>query len=128
MRTHETSHFWVGFCSSQERLASYLHEDYDRADDDQPISEFAADQVLTWYDHDFLEVNFCDSANSIAELVAGCSYHEQYAEELSRRAGHIGVPRFNTLIFITDSEVPDPRPVQKPDISLYYLGTITYKI
>jgi hypothetical protein len=81
MSKTETSHFWVG--RLPESLAStYLEEVYDEDDEDldhTPLSAFARDQGEKWYDHDFLEYGFSDTAGKAR--VAG---HEPESAEIAR--------------------------------------------
>src|SRR5262245_48363957 len=49
---------WVGQFASEEAVDAYTAEQYDEDRDDEPISPFAADIGLKFYDHDFMEVHF----------------------------------------------------------------------
>lgn len=124
----ETSHFWLGRFPSAERLGAYFEETYGADRDDVPVSEFAREQGERWYDHDFLEYGFNPSAASVAELVRGYSYHEQYTAELTQWAVQLGFPTVNTLVFISESEIARPRSVEGEDYWLRYVGPITYQI
>lgn len=71
MRENDTSHFWVG--RVPEHVASeYFVETYDEDGETTPVSAFARDQGVVWYDHDFLEYGW-GTAPTIQELVAGYS-------------------------------------------------------
>jgi hypothetical protein len=59
---------FVGTFDSQEVLEQYLEETYDQDEEDAPISAFAKDQGEAFYDHDFVESRFEDSAKSFIEL------------------------------------------------------------
>lgn len=127
----ETAHIWLGSFPDRERLDLYFEEhypdededDYDRAE--RPLSEFAREQGIRRYDHDFLEVGFRPEAGSVEELVAGHSYHQHYETALTERAKALGLARCNTLVFLQDSP-EHTRSVTGPDYWLCYLGTFTY--
>ena len=54
----DTVNIWLGKFNSLEHFNSFLEETYDDEDDDAPISQFAASQNDTFYDHDWLEYYF----------------------------------------------------------------------
>jgi hypothetical protein len=72
LRDKETSHFWVG--QVPEHVArDYFVETYAENSEETPVSAFARDQGVGWYDHDFLEYGW-GTALTIQELVSGYSY------------------------------------------------------
>lgn len=130
MRETETSHFWLGRFGT-EAAANYLEEVWDEDDEDRvhtPLSAFARDQGERWYDHDFLEHGFYPKAKSVREMTGGHSYHEQWADELVRRADAAGLTGMNVLIFLSEAEVGKPRSVSGDGYELHYLGTIEYRV
>jgi hypothetical protein len=130
MRSTETSHFWVGRFS-EAIAADYFTEVWDEDDEDRehtPLSAFARDQGVKWYDHDFIEYGFSEGAGSIEELVAGYSYSDQWAAELARRAAAAGLSGVNFFVFISEDEIERPRSVHGDGYWLHYLGTIKYRI
>jgi len=127
MHQTQTCHFWVGTIP-EDFPASYFAEDYsDERGDNDPLSPFARDQGETWYDHDFLEYGW-SLAPTIAELVAGYSYSEQWAAELSRRAEAAGLRGINFFVFIDEAQIAAPRSVETRDGTLHYMGTIEYSL
>jgi hypothetical protein len=126
VRETETCHFWVGHFL-EERAADYFTEVWDETDEDRehtPLSAFARDQGIKWYDHDFIEYGFKEGAGSIEELVEGYSYSDQWAAELARRAKAAGLKGVNFFVFISEEEIKEPRSVKGDDYWLQYLGTI----
>jgi hypothetical protein len=109
----------------------YFAETYDENDEDferTPLSQFARDQRVKWYDHDFLEYGFNDRAASVEELVAGHSYSDQWGAELARRAAEARLSGINWFAFITESEIAEPKSVRGDGYWVEYLGTISYRI
>ncbi len=92
-----------------------------------PQYPLSRDQGEKYYDHDFLEYGWGD-ADSIEELVKGYSYSDQWAAELARRAAAAALRDVNFFVFITDSEIEQPRSVLGNGYWLQYLGTIEYGI
>ena len=130
MRESQSSHFWVGNFP-QERAANYFTEIWDENDEDRehtPLSAFARDQGIMWYDHDFIEYGFEEGAGSVEKLVKGYSYSEQWGFELARRAAAAGLSGVNLFVFINEEEIEKPRSVKGEDWWLQYLGTIEYRI
>lgn len=124
MRNKETSHFWVGRLPEQV-AGEYFVETY--AEDDTPVSAFARDQGVKWYDHDFLEYGW-GTAPTIHKLVAGYSYSDQWADELARRVAAAGLTGVNFFVFISQDELEQPRSVDGDGYWLRYMGTIEYRI
>jgi hypothetical protein len=132
-RGTETCDFWVGVFPSEGAFSEYVGEDpryYElkETEDKVPLSRFIHDQGKDWYDHDLIEMGFKASAGSIAELVKGYSYADQYADELARRADEIGLSRVNGFLFIRGGEIPEPRTVTTENFTFWYVGQITYRI
>lgn len=126
MREKQSCHFWVG--QVPEQIAGeYFVEAYDEDRDDAPVSAFARDQGIAWYDHDFLEYGW-GTADTIRELVAPYSYSDQWAEELVRRVADAGLSGINFFAFINEGEIENPRSVQGDGYWLCYMGTIEYRI
>lgn len=122
----ETLDIWVGYFENN-RCGSYFEEKYDEDDDDAPVSEFAGDQEERFIDHDFMEVGFKDSPSSIAELVAGHSWSEEYEDELTNRVRQKNIARFNSFVFVTAGEVNEPRSVSKDGVELQFMGKFTIR-
>src|SRR5579872_2663201 len=100
----ETCDFWIGSFPSEDAFSEYVGEDpryYELMDTDNevPLSRFIEDQGQDWYDHDMIEMGFKATAGSVAELVKGYSYADQYADELARRATEIGLAGANGFLF-----------------------------
>ena len=126
MSKKETCHFWVG--QVPENIAgNYFVETYNEDCEDEPISSFARDQGVTWYDHDFLEYGR-GTADTIQDLVAPYSYSDQWAAELARRVAEAGLFSINFFAFINQDEIESPQSVVGNVYWLRYMGTIEYDI
>lgn len=124
MRDKEKSHFWVG--QVPENIAGeYFVETYDEERNDNPVSAFARDQGVTWYDHDFLEYGWGE-ADTIQELVKGYSYSEQWAEDLAHRVAASGLMSVNFFAFINKDQIDLPQSVAGKGYWLRYMGVIEY--
>jgi Immunity protein 22 len=128
MPSTETSHFFLGRFRSAQQFGEFLKEDYSKDDDDTPLSPFYGSQGETFCDHDFMEHGFRDKEPTLKEFFAPYSYAEHWAEELAKRAADAGLDDANALIFITDSEIANPRSVSGDGFTLTYLGKIKYSI
>ena len=126
MRDKETSHFWVGRVPEQV-AGEYFVETYAKDREETPVSAFARDQGVTWYDHDFLEYGW-GNALTIQELVARYSYSDQWADELAQRTTTANLTGVNFFVFISQDEIERPRSVDGDGYWLRYMGTIEYRI
>lgn len=132
-RRTETCDFWVGVFPSEEAFSQYVGEDpqyYELSDTENaiPLSRFIGDQGENWFDHDLTEMGFKADVGSVAELVRGHSYSDQYADELTWRAAEIGCAKANGFLFIRGGEISIPRSVSGDDFTFHYVGKITYRI
>jgi hypothetical protein len=128
----ETCDFWIGYFPDETVFSRYVGEDpdfYQQPDEGtMPLSPFAGEQGEHWYDHDMIEMGFKANAATVAELVEGYSYHEQYADELATRAKAAGLAKCNAFLFIRVGEIDEPRSVKSQKFVFRYVGEITYKI
>ena len=144
----ETCDFWVGSFPDEDAFWEYFgkSDEYYRKFDENPafvsaplkrnprtpgtlpLSRFIGDQGHDWYDHSMAEMGFNARAKSIAELVDGYSYSDQWANELASRVARRHLHGINAFCFIRIGTVEVPRSVSGPDFLVEYMGTITYRI
>jgi len=92
---------WVGSFESRSDLDAYLHPFYSPGPDtdDLPLSAFAADVGLPWYDEDFLEADrFLTPIGDLAAELEGFSYSSSFAAAVAT-AVHGAAP-FNTFVLL----------------------------
>jgi len=118
---------WVGDFESEARLNAYFDEKYD--EDDAPISEFAADMGVSFYDHDFLEFSFhqtpTDDVVVILKDHSGCDTEEVLSQAQSAFAVHKTPVNAAILVVNDERDLPqfeNPKSVSKPGANLFYLG------
>ena len=124
----ETSHFYLGKISSMKKFEEFMDEDYEQEDQDKSISAFYDSQGEYYCDHDMMEVGIRKEEASLAEFFVPYSYSESWSEELVKRAEKAGLQDSNYLLFITSSEIKEPRSVEIEGFSLHYMGEIEYPI
>src|SRR5262249_31088759 len=132
-RRTETCDFWVGVFPSEDAFFEYVGEDpryYELMDTGSavPLSRFIRDQGKEWFDHDLVEMGFKANAGSVADLVDGHSYADQYADELARRAERVGLSAVNSFLFIRGGKIAEPHSVTTAEFTFLYVGQITYRI
>ena len=129
-----TTQFWIGNVESRERFYEFVAENED-ADDLIPLSNFAASQNETWYDHDFFEAGFSKASGSILKKFGRYSYAKQWAEEIEKKMSEHNIQSINAFIMIGIDKPPDGseyRQIENPcshsenGIDLTYIGEITH--
>ncbi len=78
---------WVGLFSDEGEFKKYIEPFYSPGPetDDLPLSSFATDIGLSWYDEDFLEARLLPATEcDTGRLVADHSYAESFLAELVR--------------------------------------------
>jgi hypothetical protein len=111
---------WVGTLTSDVDLRAYLEEQYE--DDDAPISQFAKDCGLGWYDHDFVESRFVDRI-SIRELLSPFSYAQTFVEAAVEESARKGVAQANSVVVVFNCDYSMPATGQ---CRLTFLGSFPY--
>lgn len=122
----ETSHFFLGKVTDLAEYEAFIAEQYD--DDDTPLSEFCASQGKMFIDHDFMELGFREDGETLAQFFAQYSYAEHWAGALCQRAESQQLTDANALLFVTDSEIAEPRFVSASGFALHYMGKLSYPI
>ena len=142
----ETSDFWLCIFPDEDTYSEYFGYNLDAyylLDDDPafvpivlfekyyqeyPISQFAADQGESYFDQNKIEMGFSHNAATIADLVEGFSYSQQYVVELQKRADALGLSGINVFAFVTSGPIREPRSFRSELFEGHYVGKITYEI
>jgi hypothetical protein len=112
---------WVGRFPSADAVDAYFEETY--GDDDRPISQFATDMGVRFYDHDFIEREFHDTpVSDLGAVLTEHSFSSSYLSEVIEafRARQIGT--FNTVLLVWNEEIENPSSVAQADYTLHYIG------
>src|SRR5262245_56143250 len=94
------AHVWVARFKSNKALDEYMDEAFDDDDEDAPISRFAADQGVGFYDHDLVYAEFQKNATPRA-LIECWGFPEKATEKVVKAVEALGVEGLNTS-FIAD--------------------------
>lgn len=127
MRRTETSHFYLGRVTDEDRFEAFLEEDYDR-EDGEPRSDFYGSQGEFFCDHDFMETGTREPGQSLEAFFAPHSYAEHWLEPVCEAARAARLDDANALLFIRKDEIASPRSVRGDGFELVYLGEFTYPI
>lgn len=112
---------WLGLAKNKTTYRAFLKEQY--KDDNQPISPFAASQGETFYDHDFLETEFCGEGMSVSDSLYSVSYGSSFAGQVAEAAGDV---RFNFFILSYSEDFSAPKSAQSDGIELTYIGRFEF--
>ena len=118
------SHFWIGNFSSSKLLDEYFHEQYE--DEEIPISKFAKDLDVFFYDHDFLEYGFEENIDNLEESLQNYSYSNLWINQLKFKLYKLDIHNFNTIVFMNTGELENPTDCKGEDYLLKYVGEIEY--
>lgn len=115
---------WVGRFPSREAADACFAETYAEGDDDDPpISSFAADMGEVFYDHDFVERAYLDpSATDFAAALAPHSWSSSYLAAAAAAFAADPLLPFDTLLCVWNREIGHPVSVERPGVTLRYLG------
>ena len=117
-----TVDIWVGSFPSKVLFVRYFDEQY--ADDDAPINQFAADQGVMFYDHDFCEIEFKGyHVESFDALIDGHSFWKSYTDEAKKAflaSDHH--EKANVIVLVWGRKISRPHSVDGENFRLSYLG------
>lgn len=119
--------FWVGNFKTEEDFYQFVEEDdnyyLEDEDDDNFVSKFAESQNTIWFDQDLMEYGFENLSQNIYENFSEYSFAEQWLPVLVNRINELELKfEINTLIFLSQGQVPKPKSIETDDFSLVYLG------
>jgi len=115
---------WVGQFASEEAVDAYTAEQYDEDRDDEPISPFAADIGLKFYDHDFMEVHF---ELGLSGKAAGAFAQHSYGDysEAWAAAQRVSATEFDTVLLLYGYDHKRyPQRARQPQ-KVRFIGTYT---
>ena len=120
--------FWVGNFRTAEDFENFVEEDenyyIEEESDDTYISKFAESQDTVWFDQDLIEYGFEQSIQHFSEY----SFAEQWLPVLYNRVNEMNLTfEINSLVFVSQGQVPKPVSVETDDFSLIYLGGIEFE-
>ena len=121
---------WCGHFLTRAAFDEYLEESYlesENGEPDPPISQLAADQGQSFYDHDFLGAEFLGFDTEDVELILlNCAYSKSYAEDVRNVfKSWTGRHPMNMLIAFIDYDncgFHAPRSVSGDGYWLHYFG------
>jgi hypothetical protein len=121
--------FWVGHFNSEEELERYADEDeqfyLEEDSDDVYVSQFAESQETIWFDQDLIEYGYAEGDYSLYEKFSGYSFADEWLPVLVQKINEVNLKfDINSLIFVSQGQIPKPKSVETDDFSLVYLGGI----
>lgn len=120
--------FWVGNFRTEEDFFQFVEEDENyyikEESDDSYISKFAESQDTIWFDQDLMEYGFEQSIQHFSEY----SFAEQWLPVLFNRLNEMNLKfDINSLVFVSQGQIPNPKSVETDDFSLTYVGGIEFE-
>lgn len=120
--------FWVGNFRTEEDFFQFVEEDenyyIEEESDDTYISKFAESQDTVWFDQDLMEYGFEQSVQHFSEY----SFAEQWLPVLYNRINEMNLKfDINSLVFVSQGQIPRPKSIENDEFSLTYVGGIEFE-
>lgn len=115
------AHIWVARFKSAKALEAYMEESYDEDDEDAPISRFAADQGIAFYDHDLVYAEFKKKATPRA-LIEIWEFPPKVTETVVKAVEALGLEGLNTSFVADKTEFSKPKSIKGKNYQLWYVG------
>ena len=117
--------FWAGNFRTEDDFFQFVEEDenyyIEEESDDNYISKFAESQETIWFDQDLMEYGFEQSIQHFSEY----SFAEQWLPVLYNRTNEMNLKfDINSLVFVSQGQIPKPVSVESDEFSLVYLGGV----
>lgn len=134
--TDELYHLWFALFPSNERLQAYFAEGLQLAEylsvfssdneqkaptEDEPLNDFAKEQGIDWYDHDFVEYDYFD--NGISQRpVELLPFDQDVLNVVKARLTANEMLKANTYILGKFNDLHAPKSIINQDYQLWYIG------
>ncbi|KQS91403.1 immunity 22 family protein [Chryseobacterium sp. Leaf394] len=120
--------FWVGNFRTEKDFFNFTEEDenyyIEEESDETYISKFAESQDTVWFDQDLMEYGFEQSIQHFSEY----SFAEQWLPVLYNRINEMNLKfDINSLVFVSQGQIPQPKSVENDEFSLVYVGGIEFE-
>jgi len=121
--------FWIGNFKTEDDFYQFVEEDENyylqEEDDNNYVSKFAESQNTVWFDHDLVEYGFEEVRQNMYESFSEYSFADQWLPVLISRINDLNLKfEINSLLFVSQGQVPKPVSVETDEFSLAYLGGI----
>ena len=128
----EVLDFWVGNFNNEDDFYNFVEEDenfyLEEDSDDVFVSKFAESQSTIWFVQDLIEYGFADSNMGLFEKFADFSFAEDWLPILVQRINEMNLKfEINSLLFVSQGQIPKPTSIENDDFSLMYLGGIEFE-
>ena len=98
---------WLGSFTSKQDFETYFAE-YEEYGEGEPISPFAKEQRLPFYDHDFFVAKFFSRTNDLGKVLSEVIVYNDRAEAIVANNQEAGIGIFN-FIAMQLEELSPPR-------------------
>ena len=115
------SHVWVGKFKSAKALEKYMEEVIDDDDDEAPISQFAADQGVAFYDHDLVFGEFLKKATP-ETLIACWAFPDKAKQAIVKAIEALGLDSLNVSLVADQGEFAKPKSAVGEGYQIWYVG------
>jgi len=128
----EVLDFWVGNFNSEDDFYNFVEEDenfyLEEDSDDVFVSKFAESQNTIWFDQDLIEYGFDNSNMGLFEKFSEFSFAEDWLPILIQKINEMNLTfDINSLVFVSQGQIPKPMSIENDDFSLTYLGGIEFE-
>jgi Immunity protein 22 len=93
---------WIGTFDNETEFENYTEEKYGQINH-LPLSKFAQESELNWYDHDLREAFFnIDGVTSIRSLLVETSYSESFIDAIVQKNNELKIEEGNAVFLLFD--------------------------
>ena len=97
---------WLGRFPSRDEYVAYFRENAEHFNDETiPISRFAEDQGVTFFDHDWIE-EYYEQSEDLRVLITPAAYSNDYLDLVIRDARSRNIESANTFVIVEDDQIP----------------------
>jgi len=119
---------WIAPEITEQEMDDYLAEveEFDPdGENEEAFSQFAEEFGLLWYDHDFMEAAFENSAVPVARLLEGASFSKSFLSEAVNAAKKAGLSTAQAAILLYDVAYETEHGAASGE-RFQFLGSFTY--
>lgn len=118
---------WLGTFPSKKAFETYFSE-FDEWEDGEPVSPFAKEQGIIYYDHDFFVAEYFSKTSDLEKIVSSIIVYDDRAKEIVVKYQQSGIGKVNFVAMQLEELGIEgkQRTVVGKNYAVHYLGRFSY--
>ena len=118
---------WLGTFPSKKAFESYFLE-FDEWEDGEPVSPFAKEQGVVFYDHDFFAAEYFSKTSDLEKILSSIIVYDDRAKEIVVKYQESGIGKVNFVAMQLEELGVEGKQttIVGENYAIHYLGRFSY--